>query len=220
MNIIPVTVLDNFLPDPDKIREWALKLNYSTDPQGNWPGLRSDEISSINRPFYDWFCKRYFSLFWDIKSEPMQWESNLGFQKTDMSYGQGWSHSDTKQSLMTAIIYLNPNPAPNSGTSILKLKDSTVLPDPAWHESKRRFVFGERNDPTVIAHREMNNACYEETIRVNNVYNRLITFDAHCHHAAHDFFGNEDDSRLTLVMFVDKLVSSRGPIHRSQAVVQ
>ena len=57
MNIIPVTVLDNFLPDPDKIREWALKLNYSTDPQGNWPGLRSDELSSINRPFYDWFCK-------------------------------------------------------------------------------------------------------------------------------------------------------------------
>ena len=128
MNIIPVTVLDNFLPDPDKIREWALKLNYTADSMGNWPGLRSDEVSAINRPFYDWFCKRYFSLFWDIKSEPMQWESNLGFQKTDKSYGQGWSHSDTKQSLLTAIIYLNPNPAPNSGCHL-----RTILCGSAWH---------------------------------------------------------------------------------------
>jgi hypothetical protein len=219
MNIIPVTVLDNFLPEPDKIRDWALTLKYNTDPSGKWPGQRSEEVSQVNRPFYDFFCKKYFSLFWDIKHEPINWDANLGFQRITKDYGLGWSHSDTQQSLLTAIVYLNPKPAANSGTSILKLKDPTRLPDPAWQASKERFMLGDRTNETVLKHRELNNACYEETIRVNNVYNRLITFDAHCHHAAHDYLGGEDDERLTLVLFVDKLVTSRGPVHRANAVV-
>lgn len=220
MNIIPVSIVDNFLPDPDKIREWALSLKYNSDPMGHWPGERSEEISSINRPFYDLFCKKYFSLFWDVKNEPMTWSANLGFQKTTKDYGLGWTHSDGQISQMTAIVYLNPKPGPHSGTSIMKLKDPTVLPRPEWHEAKRQHILGDRNNPEILKIQEQANSIYEESIRVNNVYNRLITFDAHLHHAAHDYDGGADDERLTLVLFVDKIVSSRGPIHRSHAIIQ
>jgi len=221
MNIIPVSIVDNFLPNPDKIREWALTLNYKPDPQGHWPGTRSDEISNINRPFYDFFCKRYFSLFWDVRNDPLTWDSNLGFQKTTKDYGSGWVHSDGQISQLTAIVYLNPNPAPNSGTSIMKLKDPTVLPKPEWHDAKRRQILGERNNPELAKIQEQANSIYEESIRVNNVYNRLITFDAHMHHAAHDYLGGKDnEERLTLVMFVNRIVTPRGPIIRSQSILQ
>ena len=220
MNNIPVSVVDNFLPNPDKIRDWALTLNYKPDPQGHWPGTRSEELSLINRPFYDFFCKRFFSLFWDVRNEPITWDSNLGFQKTTRDYGSGWVHSDGQISQITAIVYLNPNPAPNSGTSIMRLKDPTVLPRQEWHDAKRRQILGERDNPELLAIQKTANNIYDESIRVNNVYNRLITFDAHLHHAAHEYLGGDDEERLTLVMFVNRLSTTRGPILRMNSILQ
>jgi hypothetical protein len=63
-------------------------------------------------------------------------------------------------------------------------------------------------------YKEEHNAQYEETIRVSNVYNRLVSFDSHLHHAAQDFFGEGEDSRLTLVFFVNKLLVNNTPISR------
>jgi len=52
MHIIPVTVLDNFLDDPDKIRAWALQQEYFTSKDGQWPGVRSKPIHELDAPFF------------------------------------------------------------------------------------------------------------------------------------------------------------------------
>jgi hypothetical protein len=60
---------------------------------------------------------------------------------------------------------------------------------------------------------------FVETIRVSNVYNRLVTFDAYLKHAAHDYFGNDDsNSRLTIIFFVKKLFADHTPISRHKLI--
>ena len=40
--------VDNFFKNPDKIVEFANKLEYSPDKIGKWPGVRSDPLSHID----------------------------------------------------------------------------------------------------------------------------------------------------------------------------
>ena len=67
--------------------------------------------------------------------------------------------------------------------------------------------------------KEDHNWQYEETIRVSNVYNRLISFDSQLIHGAQDFFGEGEESRLTLVFFVQKLLVNNTPIGRVRRMV-
>ena len=55
--LYPVTILDNFFEEPDKIVDLALNTEYSEITDGRWPGVRSKNISQIiqterkNTPF-------------------------------------------------------------------------------------------------------------------------------------------------------------------------
>ena len=58
-----------------------------------------------------------------------------------------------------------------------------------------------------------------EVIKIHNEYNRLISFDAHLPHAAHDFFGEDDEPRLTLNVFFNELRTTRTPIQRVKTII-
>ena len=49
MNFFPSCV-DNFFEDPDKIREFALSLNFNED--GDYPGYRTKELAKIDQNLY------------------------------------------------------------------------------------------------------------------------------------------------------------------------
>ena len=49
--LYPVTILDNFFEEPDKIVDLALNTEYSEITDGRWPGVRSKNLSEINE-FY------------------------------------------------------------------------------------------------------------------------------------------------------------------------
>jgi hypothetical protein len=54
---------------------------------------------------------------------------------------------------------------------------------------------------------------YYEKTRFNNVYNRLICYDAKEFHRANNFFSSSDD-RLTLVFFVKGINYDNSPYNR------
>jgi hypothetical protein len=56
---------------------------------------------------------------------------------------------------------------------------------------------------------------FDETINVSNVYNRLISFEASEYHAAQNYFGQDDESRLILVFFVSKFNAHSLPLERA-----
>ena len=54
----PISCFDDFYKDPDKVREWALDLEY-TKHKGTYPGVRSQCLSGIDRDFYEVSCRKF-----------------------------------------------------------------------------------------------------------------------------------------------------------------
>lgn len=218
MHIIPATILDNFFEDPDSIRKWALSLEYKPDPEGKWPGVRSESLEKVNRNFVDYMSQKYFNLFFDFNHDRVHWSIDAMFQIVDNSYGKGWIHEDSFRR-MTGIIYLTPNPNPNSGTSIYKRKDEINLPDSVnFNKIKGGFFTGNVPQEEAVNARDQLETYYQETISVNNVYNRLVTFDSHLHHAAQEFVSESNEPRLTLVFFITELLADKTPIYRVRSI--
>lgn len=215
MQTIPVTVLDNFFDEPDKVRTWALQQEYFPDPDGRWPGLRSKQIYELDEPFFQNTCRKFFSQFYDVQeNKEIQWVVSMNFQIVHEGYDSGWIHSDEEVSQITGIIYLTPNSNLNGGTSIYRQKANLLQHVHRYSNCKEESYLNKISIEDVKKFKEEHNAQYEETIRVSNVYNRLISFDSHLHHAAQDFFGEGQDSRLTLVFFVNKLFVNNSPVGR------
>jgi hypothetical protein len=214
MQTVPVTILDNFFDNPDKVRTWALQQEYLPDPEGRWPGLRTELIHELDEPFFKHICRKIFSQFYDLANEQIEWEVTMCFQLVDGNYDSGWIHSDEKLTQITGIIYLSPNSNLNGGTSIYREKSNMIHYVYRNSEYKVNSYLNKVSIEEAKKYKEEHNAQFEETIRVSNAYNRLVLFDSHLHHAAQDFFGEGQDSRLTLVVFVNKLFVNNSPVGR------
>jgi hypothetical protein len=220
MHTIPMTILDNFLDDPDKIRAWALQQQYFPAEDGRWPGLRSKPIHELDTPFFHLVCRKFFSQFYDVPNmKELSWDVSMNFQMVSKDYDSGWIHSDEEFSQITGIIYLSPNANLNGGTSIYRNKSNLVQPIHVNTNFKKDSYLKKIPIQEAKKNKEDHNWQYEETIRVSNVYNRLISFDSHMIHAAQDFFGEGEESRLTLVFFVQKLLVNNTPIGRVRRMV-
>ena len=127
----PVTCMDNFYPDPDVIRQYALSLDYSRGHLDKYPGVRSNLIHTLNPDLFDLSCKKLFSIFFDLKVGNFDWQVATNFQKiypyecsdsNKQDINSGWIHQDYS-SILAAVVYLNPTPNLDSGTSIYRLKE-------------------------------------------------------------------------------------------------
>jgi hypothetical protein len=216
MQTIPVTVLDNFFDDPDGVRKWALEQKYFSDPAGSWPGKRTLSLDQLNLPFLDHLSRKYFSLFFNFDKEDVRWKIDAYFQLIDKHSGSGWVHHDCPQR-MSGIIYLSPNASLDGGTSIFKRKNGSVITNFERVNKAKIATYLQQVPPHETEHiRLEDRAVYEETIKVGNVYNRLLTFDGHLHHAAQDFFGENLESRLTLIFFITQLFADKTPVMRTR----
>jgi hypothetical protein len=219
MQINPVTIFDNFFDDPDKVRRWALQQEYLPDSDGRWPGLRTKPVHELDDPFFQSTCRKFFSQFYDLRlDQEIQWEVSMNFQIVHEGYDCGWIHSDQETAQLTGIVYLSPNSNLNGGTSIYREKSNLIQ---HVHHNGKYKEDSYKNNMTIEdakKYKKEHNEQYEETIRVSNVYNRLISFDSHLHHAAQDFFGEGKDSRLTLVFFVNRLFVNNTPVSRVRRI--
>ena len=61
---VPITCVDNFYSDPDKIRNLALGLEFEpAEKRFNFPGERTAHLFDVDKDFFDQFCEKLFSLF-------------------------------------------------------------------------------------------------------------------------------------------------------------
>jgi hypothetical protein len=116
LNII---VVDNFLDNPDKVRESVLKIDFPTT--GSFPGKRSfkadndyqkmikEKIENImNREIF--FPKKYDSFCFQLCLEE----------------DKSWAHTDDSE--WAGVLYLTPNAPVTAGTGIFdKIEDQSHL---------------------------------------------------------------------------------------------
>jgi hypothetical protein len=211
MKNFPALCVDNFYEDPDKIRDFALSQKFTLTENGRYPGKRTDPIYMLKPKMFDQFCEKLFSIYYDFgKSQDVTWRVETNFQLIEPysadknSYKNvGWIHQDV-DCIFAGIIYLNPSVDRSCGTSIFELK-----PDCEYdhNQDKRKELYDAGIEDGYEEAIKKHNDCFVETIRFDNAYNRLVSFDGKSYHGANNFF-NGDEPRLTQVFFVYEMYTT------------
>jgi hypothetical protein len=222
MNLYPVTIIENFYDDPDAIREFALKQEYTyCDGRGDieyvYPGGRSKDIFDLDAALQKKICNKMISVFHNSEHDVMQWAISTNFQSVTEEYKEGVIHTD-QNTIFAGVLYLSPDAPLNSGTSLYRT-------GPNFDKKAYKAALAD-NDKSFRAGNHVidtgHHAMFEEIVRVNNVYNTLILYEGRHFHSANDFYGKTvADSRLTQVFFVNKIdakTHSVFPVKRVEAI--
>ena len=161
------TIVDNFLEDPNAIRNVALSAEFPIT--GNFPGKRSyqcdrlynDTIKKklefiLNKKITDWFDH------YDKNTDKIENVDTSCFQiclKDDKT----WVHYDPNE--YTAILYLTPNAPIEAGTGIYRHIESGIY---------RYF------EDNIIDDSDLNS--WEIITFVGNIFNRLLIFKGCLYH--------------------------------------
>ena len=215
-NQFPIIAVDNFYDDPYKVRDFALSLEYEK-PTGNYPGVRTRTLDYIQPKFFNSFCQRLFSLYYYYEPNPdVVWNVGTFFQKTHQYdedptsiLNTGWIHADDSPAMLAGIIYLNPNPRPDAGTSFYKLKHDVYETSNLNYDLRNDF-YNDRDVDLEEYKKELTkvNESYTKTLEVKNVFNRLALYGADIHHKENGFVATETEPRLTQLLFVNNIKSS------------
>jgi Family of unknown function (DUF6445) len=208
MSKIPLTVVDNFFEDPDKIREYALSLEYAKG-KGNWPGERTNFLEKIDMPMAKKIAEQIISLFVDLRVHEIGWDIESQFQLISSDYEFGLIHNDLSVEKwdIAGVVYLNPDAPLDAGTSIHRINPNIDVSTLDFnldelYDLKHKFYLGENDGTRYKELRNIYNNTFEKTVGVSNVYNRLVAYSTNEFHQADKYFGNtKDDSRLTFVFF-------------------
>jgi len=207
----PITIVDNFLDDPYETVELANSVNYEIDTEGRWPGKRSVHVGEFAPVFFNRVIKKFISLYYGSENK-YSFYASMYFQKIPSNLNEGWVHADV-QSYVNGIIYLNPKPSINAGTSIIM--PNTVNWDNAINIDVKKECYKNSKDDEIA--REENNCQFHESIIIKNRFNRLLAFDGHINHKANFEKDTKNKERLTLVFFITQFVSENPlPLHRSR----
>ena len=158
-----ISVFDNFYSDPDKVREYALGLEYNV--VGNYPGKRSSEQLGDN---HNLGVKKFFRDYFE--RDILNWSNgyNGSFQYV-LENEITWIHKDKNEyNTHAALIFLHPNPPEGDyGTTLFEHK-----------ETKSYFC---PDDETLIQRIEndgQNLSKWSIMDYVGYRYNRLILYDS------------------------------------------
>ena len=198
----PLIIKDNFFLDPDAIVKLSKKANYCSSSE-MYPGIRSECFSEVNNKLFLFIGDKIFSLIHD--DPPKYYRMKIAFQKIHPFVQNdkwnkkniGWIHKDG--CVFGGVIYLDKNPDKDAGTSIYKSKDGFDVQTQENIDAKELFYSGQLIDDGHYynAYDRVRNQ-YEETLKIPNVYNRLVLIPNDQPHAMTTI---GDKERNTLVFF-------------------
>lgn len=215
--IIPHIVVDNFFDSPDDIRNYGLSLDYNVDDNGYYPGKRSQLINNVNPTLFNLIVNKVVTVLFN-SNQNINLNCDLYFQQVDSKYKGGWIHQDNPFEI-SFLIYLDENKTKNEGTSIYKPKDITKLDLYKNIDLKVKSYLNTTLIPEVEPFRVDYNNQYEETLYVDNIYNRLFCFDSKQYHGVREFNSGINEPRLFLIGFISRIESCDFPLRRAQNIL-
>lgn len=195
---------DNFFRNPDKVAALAESQKYTKSAE--YPGYRTSNLLESTDPvaknFGLYFAQR---LSKDVFPGIGKFLLDIRFHKnetySEVEANYGWIHSD--ESEIAGLVYLNKHESNfDNGTSIF-LKTSTedfVCND---FESRRQFNLSSIVTEEYMQDLKNNRLQFSETVRIGNVYNRLVTYDARRFHAPNNYNTTSSSPRLSLLFFIE-----------------
>ena len=213
----PLVIKDNFFPDPDAIVKASNKLQYYSSGD-NWPGLRTKPLNEVNPKLFAYTGQKIFHLLHDRM--PEAYTMLIGFQKTKTCIegdkwnrkNRGWVHIDN--CLFGGIVYLDKNPDKDAGTRMCKSKDGYDVQTDESIEIKEDHYSGKQiDDEKFNKGYDIIEDQYEETLRIPNLYNRLVLIPGN---QPHSMTTIGDKERNTLFFFCTSVVGVCTPEYKGQ----
>ena len=212
MTLFPITVVDNFLEDPDSLADYAEGLDFTYGSQ-SYPGLRSDYLHNISPDLYAYISNKILSVFYQrdpVYKIDMQFQKINPFSEDKWNVkNKGWIHQD-KSVLFGGILYLTKDPDPDAGTSMYSKKSEYSLfsKQDDLLKAKEKLYGHEKKEIDEDSFEKIYSVYhdrFEETLRVKNVYNRLLLFDGQQYHGVRTY---GDRERLTIAFFADTVAEA------------
>jgi hypothetical protein len=197
-------IVDDVLPNAEEIAKrcfnhtpWEYGAPYQPE---SWPGMRfhgaltAEELQHVETQVKRLIGK---DKLW-VEQPPggLRLDCNVA-QLVGATESSSHPHTDSRSLCRYAcVIYLSPNPAPNSGTSFCRLR----YPNGAIGGN---IVLAPHNNLVdALKVRSLPIQAWYEDLRVENVFNRMILYKANLVHCATGYFGKElSEKRLTTVFF-------------------
>lgn len=209
MNLFPTLVVDDFLDDPDYVCNLAKNAEYNDPGHTNHPGVASKlKIHEIDQKLFDTILQKIFGYYWDL-NYPVNYMVDMEFQRIQSNdegiLNKGIIHVDSEMAMAAGLIYLNRDAPRDTGTSFYKLKDESYkinqkeLLDPI-----AKYHAGEHVDGIEKICQDHYDK-FEETMRVQNQYNRLLFYSGDEWHTATSY---DNQTRYTLRYFISELKSN------------
>ena len=182
-------IIDNFLDDPDKIRNFLINNKAAFDIVGTFPGKRT---TPVDNPVYQNMVIEKLNGVLPFK---IKMRSNLsGYLRSSFSFQLCLSHDETNWIHVdpcdwTGVLYLTPNAPIDSGTLLFK-EDVELIKK----LKKGQGDYGKGKAEVISS--------------LGNVYNRLVLFRGSeiPHRSNMTGFGDcLENGRLTQVFFFDEV---------------
>ena len=172
-------VIDDFLDNPDEIRNFLINNKVPFNIEGAYPGKRTPPVDNLD--YKNMIVEKLHKVLpFKIKMKPLSFSFQLC-----LSGDETWVHVDPSD--WTGVLYLTPNAPIESGTLLFKADNESMM--------KIRSEEKQQVDIDIIA-------------GISNVYNRLVLFRGKDipHRSNVAGFGNcLENGRLTQVFFFDEV---------------
>lgn len=206
----PITIVDNFYGNPDKVRGLALQQEFKQTTKGGFPGKRTKPLHEINSELFHFFNHKLFSIYYNVEEENLRWKVDTCFDKAypfDKHHSEGWIHNDSNESKLVGVLYLSPHC--DVGTSFYD-KPEVYDEFASDIELRRQFYIDRKEKDLYLERQALHNSNFTKTLEVKGKYNRLVVYDSKYYHG----FDNISmvDERLIQVFHVEELSTERTPI--------
>jgi hypothetical protein len=194
---------DNFFINPDKILTLFDREQFFQSAA--YPGQRTGNLLESNKDIsrnFGLFCSKKIcdEIFPGIHGLMIDIRLHINTVYHDSELNQGWIHADDAD--LAGLIYLSKNEdCLDTGTSIFnkKIKENFSSRDIT---SRQEFnVTGVATDEYKKDLYE-NHSMFSETIRIGNVYNRLVAYDATLFHRPNRYNLDSLELRRSIVFFI------------------
>lgn len=176
-------ITDNFLGNPDMVREFALKQDFGV--RGNYPGSRTK--SFLTNDLKD----AIQTIIWYSGGEVTNWFQDQGYTgsyQLTTAADRSWIHSDHFNK-WAGVLYLTPDAPVSGGTGLFMYKKNK-----ATMSSQMEGIPYDSQDMTQ----------WDKYDVIANRYNRLVLYRGDLFHSSLDYFGSTSkDARLFQLFFFD-----------------
>jgi hypothetical protein len=194
---------NNYLDNPQRVIELSSRQTYRKAEY--YPGRRTENLLNLQDPDTKQFSVDFadrlgYDVFPGIRNYSMSLFFHINEAASDPVLDQGWVHKDV--SVLAGMVYLTLGENNfESGTSIFTGEGvETTENKKVWNDYNLTGIATEEYVSLV----KYNHSQFKETIKVGNMFNRLVAYDSKLYHKPNRYSTAVGSPRLSLLFFISQ----------------